>query len=289
MTASGESAPEERKRSLQRRLTKSLRAALMSIGLHTVPYLYVAYMWLVYRTSRVETLGPHPHALREMLGQGIYALWHDEVFFVAYSFKDYRGHTLASEGDAGAIITRMLDLCGYTVFRGGSTTKKRRGNTVELVRAMIDHMREEPGVIYGITTDGSKGPVYRMKDGVVRIATGSGAPLGVQKTWCKRYFQLPTWDRTLVPLPFNHIVHVFSGPIVPTEASSTPEGFDALRDEVELQLCRVTAYARRITEGLPLPQAWIDLFPEHVREEMARADAPTLFLPYAKPDRGDPA
>src|SRR5262245_40379822 len=288
MAASAESA-EERKRSLQRRLTKSVRGALMAVGLYTVPYLYMAYMWLVYRTSRVETLGPHPNALREMLGQGIYAVWHDEVFFVAYSFKDYHAHTLASDGDAGAIITRMLELCNFTVFRGGSTTKKRRGDTVELVRAMVDHMRAQPGVIYGITTDGSKGPIYRMKDGAVRIAVGSGAPLGVVKTWCKRYFQLPTWDRTLVPLPFNHIVHVFSGPIVSTEASSTTEGFAALRDEVERQLCRVSAYARRITEGLPLPQGWLDLFPDHYREEMARAEAPALFLPYAKPDPGDSA
>jgi lysophospholipid acyltransferase (LPLAT)-like uncharacterized protein len=280
MSASAESGPRERKRSLQRRVKKALRRGFVILGLYTIPYLYMAYMWFVYHTSRVETLGPHPHRMREMLGQGIYALWHDEVFFVAYSFKDYHGHTLASEGDAGAIITRMLELCNYTVFRGGSTSKKRRRSSAELVHAMVDHMKAQPGVIYGITTDGSTGPIYRMKDGAVRIAVGSGAPLGVVKTWCKRYVQLRTWDRTLVPLPFNHIVHVFSGPIVPSDSSSTPEGFEALRDEVERQLCRVTAYARRITEGLPLPRDWIDLFPEHVREEMARADEPVLFLPY---------
>jgi len=270
---------QERKRSTQRRVTKELRRALMTVGIYTVPYLYVAYMWLVYRTSRVETLGPHPDALREMVSRGIYALWHDEVFFVAYSFKDYHGHTLASEGDAGAIITRMLELCNFTVFRGGSTTKKRRRGSAEIVRAMIEHMQAQPGVIYGITTDGSKGPIYRMKDGAVRIAVGCDAPLGVVKTWCKRYFQLPTWDRTLVPLPFNHIVHVFSGPFVPSEAARTPEGFAALRDDVERQLCRVTAYARRLTEGMPLPREWVDLFPERVREEMARAEEPVLFLP----------
>jgi lysophospholipid acyltransferase (LPLAT)-like uncharacterized protein len=180
----------------------------------------------------------------------------------------------------------MLELCNFTVFRGGSTSKKRRRGSTELVRTMIDHMKEQPGVVYGITTDGSTGPIYRMKDGAVRIATGSGAPLGVQKTWCKRYVRLRTWDRTLVPLPFNHIVHVFAGPIVPSDYPSTQEGFAALRDEVERQLCRVSAYARRITEGLPLPQDWIDLFPEPFREEMARAEEPVLFLPYRKPDPG---
>jgi lysophospholipid acyltransferase (LPLAT)-like uncharacterized protein len=284
MSANAGPAPQARKHSLQRRAKKALRRAFVFLGNYTVPYLYVAYMWFVHVTSRVETLGPHPHRMREMLGRGIYALWHDEVFFVAYSFKDYHGHTLASEGDAGAIITRMLELCNFTVFRGGSTSKKRRRDSSELVRAMVDHMKAGPGVIYGITTDGSTGPIYRMKDGALRIAVGSGAPLGVVKTWCKRYVRLRTWDRTLVPLPFNHIVHVFSGPIVPSQAAATPEGFDALRADVERQLCRVSAYARRITEGLPLPREWIDQFPEHVREEMTRAEEPVLFLPYAKTD-----
>src|SRR5687768_16264573 len=126
MSASPEVAPRRRKTTFQRRVEKALRSAFVALGLYTLLYLYIAYMWLVYRTSRVETLGPHPHLLREMLGNGIYALWHDEVFFVAWAFRNYRGHTLASEGDAGAIITRMLELCHFTVFRGGSTSKKRR-------------------------------------------------------------------------------------------------------------------------------------------------------------------
>ncbi len=268
---------EERPRTLRRRAKKALRGVLMRLSLHTVPYLYLGYMWLVYRTSRVETFGPHPHELRRLCGGGVYALWHDEVFFVAYAFREYRGSTLASRGDAGAVITRMLELCRFEVFRGGSTTGRQRGSTA-VVNDMIAHIRERPGVVYGITTDGSKGPVYRMKPGAVRIAVESDAAIGVVKTWCRRYFRLPTWDRTLVPLPFNHVVHVFSGPIVPDASARTPEGFDALCERVELQLCRVSAWARRLCEGLPLPRDWIDRFPERVRDEMARAEEPELFL-----------
>ena len=266
-----------RAKRVRRKLSKAARRVLMAVALRTVPYVYVGYMWLVYRTSRVETLGPHPHELRRLQGGGVYALWHDEVFFVAYSFREYHGSTLASHGDAGAVITRMLQLCNFDVFRGGSTSGRRRGS-VEVVQQMVEHMRARPGVVYGITTDGSTGPVYRMKPGAVRIAVDSGSALGVVKTWCRSYLRLPTWDRSLVPLPFNHIVHVFSGPIVPDESARTREGFDALCDRVELQLCRVTAYARRLTEGLPLPPEWLELFPEKYRAEMARADEPELFL-----------
>lgn len=267
-----------RLRRLRRLVVKALRRAGMALALRTVPYLYMGYMWLVYRTSRVETLGLHPHELRKRAGGGVYALWHDEVFFVAYSFRDYHGSTLASLGDAGAVITRMLELCNFEVFRGGSTTGRKRGQA-EVVHQMVEHMNSKPGVVYGITTDGSKGPVYRMKPGAVRIAVECDAAIGVVKTWCRRYFRLPTWDRTLVPLPFNHIVHVFSGPIRPDASARTPEGFEALRLRVERQLCRATAYARRLAEGMPLPEEWLALFPEAWREEMARAEEPELFLP----------
>jgi hypothetical protein len=149
---------------------------------------------------------------------------------------------------------------------------------VAVIRDMVAHMRSHPGVIYGITTDGSKGPVYRMKPGAVHIAYKSGAPVLVLKTWCKRYLRLPTWDGTLVPLPFNYIVHGYAGPIAPRADLPERERFAALCRDVERALCQLTAYVRRRAEGRPPPQEWIDLFPEEVRAEMARAEEPTLFV-----------
>jgi len=272
MSVTAEPAPLPRKRNLQRRAKKALRRALMAIGLYTVPYLYIAYMWFVYRTSRVETLGPDPAFARREFGRAVFAVWHDEVFFVAYSFGRYEPDTLASQGDSGSIIARMLELCGFHVFRGGSSTGDQR-RSVTVLRDMIEHMRSEPGVVYGITTDGSKGPVYRMKKGAVVIAAETGAPLLFEKTWCRRYLQLPTWDRTLVPLPFNYIVHAFAGPIHPrADAAGDGDRFDALHREAERMQCLVAAFARRRAEGKPPPPEWVALFPEHAREAMARVE-----------------
>jgi lysophospholipid acyltransferase (LPLAT)-like uncharacterized protein len=278
MSATAEPAPLPRKRSLRRRVVKALRRALMGLGLATVPYLYLAYMWLVYRTSRVEVLGPNPAIVRREFGRGVFPIWHDEVFFVAYSFGKYEPDTLASHGDSGSIIARMLELCGFRVFRGGSSTGDQR-RSVSVLRELIAHMKAEPGVLYGITTDGSKGPLYRMKKGAVVIAVETGAPLIVEKTWCRRYLRLPTWDRTLVPLPFNHIVHAFAGPIWASgDEGRAPEKFEALCREVERALCLVSAFARRRAEAKPSPRAWIDRFPEHAREEMARVADLELFV-----------
>lgn len=287
MSVTTEPTPLPRKRSArrrakhalsraQRRVKKAMRRALMALGLYTVPYLYIAYMWLVYRTSRVESLGPDPGLARVKYGRAVFALWHQEVFFVAYAFGKAHPDTLASQGDSGAIITRMLELSGYRVFRGGSSSGDRRRST-GIVDEIVEHMRSTPGVIYGITTDGSKGPVYRMKRGAIQIAVETGAPVVVYKTWCKRFFHLPTWDRTIVPLPFSRITYVFSGPYWPNTTLPEDQRFDALYAEVERALCGVTAWARRRVEGLPLPQDWLDQFPESQREEMARAEEPVLF------------
>ncbi len=280
MSSRAEPAALERKRSVQRRVKKAVRRVLMAIGLATVPYLYVAYMWFVYRTSRVEELGPSPGVARRWIGRGVFALWHDEVFFVAYSFGKYHPEALASQGDSGSIITRMLEVCGYQVFRGGSSSGDQR-RSAAIVRDMVSRMKSHPGVIYGLTTDGSKGPIYRMKKGAAHIAAKGGAPVFVLKSWCKRYVQLPTWDRTLVPLPFNHIVHVYKGPIWPRADVPEDDRFGAFCQDVERELWRVSAYARRRVEGQPPPREWIDQFPEPARELMARAEDPApLFMPH---------
>lgn len=261
---------------------KAWRRAGMLIALHTVPYFYLAYMWLVMRTSRVEELGYRPDLARADAGRGVFAIWHDEVFFVAWSFGKYRPDTLASASDSGELITRMLHLCGFRVFRGGSSKGGRRGSARGLLDTMAKHMRETPGVLYGITTDGSLGPVYRMKPGVVILAAETETPIFVEKTWCRRYFRLPTWDGTLMPLPFNHIVHAYGGPLHPPRDIWQPGRFEAFRREVEHYLCRVTAMARRRAEGRPPPEEWLAQFPEEHREAMdrvGRGEDPELVMP----------
>jgi len=269
-------------RAAKRALLKGARRVAMFVALHTVPYLYLAYMWLVERTSRVEELGYRPDLVRANAGRGVYALWHDEVFFVAWSFGKYEGDTLASPGDSGEVITRILKLRGFRIFRGGSTAGRRKRSSREVVEAMVEHMRSTPGVVYGITTDGSRGPIYRMKPGVVMLAAGAEAPLFVEKTWCRRYVRLGTWDRTLIPLPFNHIVHVYAGPLHPPRDVWQPERFEAFRREVEGRLCRISAYARRRAEGKPPPEDWLALFPEEHRAAMASEEEPELMGPLEK-------
>lgn len=207
---------------------------LSRLAAAVVPALYVLYMRVVWATSRLE--GRDAFRLNDIAREfdgAVSLLWHEEVFTVAYGYPylGIRGHTLASVGESGEVVSRMLARCGYTVFRGGSSTGSRRRAGV--LEEMIAHMRATPQVIYGLTVDGSKGPAYRMKMGGIVIARDCGKPIALVRTWYRRCIRLRTWDRMAVPLPFNVIRYYLRGPyFVPAEVEGE-DGLARFRDRLE--------------------------------------------------------
>jgi lysophospholipid acyltransferase (LPLAT)-like uncharacterized protein len=218
-----------------RRLSK-LAAAL-------VPTLYLAYMRLVWATSRVD--GHDFLALKDIIAEhngAVGLLWHEEVMTVAfgYAYLGFRPHTLASVGESGEVITRILNRCGFVVFRGGSTTHRSRRREGALAE-MIAHMRTHDLVIYGLTVDGSKGPAYRMKTGGLIIARDCGKPIVLARTWYRRCVRLPTWDRMAIPLPFNVIRYYLRGPYMVPANASAEIGLEEFRRNLENDLIDLAA------------------------------------------------
>ena len=218
--------------------------------------IYVAYMKFVFATSRVDTNGFQVLGDISQKHDGAVALlWHEEVFTVAFAygrgFLKVRPHTLASIGTIGEVITRMLELCGFTVFRGGSSGRASRRRSA-IVADMIEHMKVTNNVTYGITVDGSRGPAYRMKRGGVVIARACGRPVVLVRTWYKRCVRLDTWDRTAIPLPFNEIKYYLDGPhYVPDDADSE-EGLARFMLFLEDRLIDVAVTSYR-EMGQPIP------------------------------------
>jgi lysophospholipid acyltransferase (LPLAT)-like uncharacterized protein len=230
-------------RFLRRNLRPIFSRRLSSLAAAVVPWLYMLYMRLVWATSRIE--GRDFVRLKEIIAQyngAVGLLWHEEVMTVAfgYYYLGFRPHTLASVGESGEVIARMLALCGFVVFRGGSTTgrSRRREGALE---EMIAHMLTHDQVIYGLTVDGSKGPPYRMKTGGIVIARECGKPVVLARTWYKRCLRLPTWDRMAVPLPFNVIRYYLRGPYLVPESARSTAGLEGFRVHLENELIDLAA------------------------------------------------
>jgi lysophospholipid acyltransferase (LPLAT)-like uncharacterized protein len=244
--------PARRPPRLAKRVRRWLAGRAIAIGAVVLPRLYMLYMGLVRVTSREDG-----SSLDEVLfgavnrhDRAVAALWHQEVFTVAYNYRHFHGHTLASISDFGEVISEMLRLCNFVVFRGGSGSKSRRR---DVLGDLIEHMETTPRVIYGLTVDGSQGPVYRMKPGCVAIARACRAPIVLVRTQYSRGITLATWDRTQIPLPFTRRLTLASGPywIAPDADEATGEGF---RRHLENELLELTARVAARLDGDHGPQ-----------------------------------
>ena len=244
---------------LWRHTRRSLRRALLRplerLAIALVPAVYMAYMRLVYATSRVDPNGfPDLHRIIRKHDGAVGLLWHEEVFTVAYGYHHlgFRPHTLASLGTSGELITRMLERCAFVVFRGGSSSKASRRRE-QVVEEMTRHMQRTREVIYGITVDGSRGPAYRIKRGGILIARDCKRPVILARTWYRRMIRLSTWDRTAIPLPFNQIRYYLSGPYeVPPDAYDE-EGLHRFRLKLEDDLIDLAARSYRDMGQAPPP------------------------------------
>ena len=240
--------PNALARFLRDRIRPIFSKRLSRLAALLFPRLYLLYMRLVWATSRIEGGEQFTRIVR--VGRehdGVVGLlWHEEVATVTYAYP-YLGispHTLASLGESGEFIARMLQLSGFVVFRGGSTTGRARRREGTL-REMIDHMRSTREVIYGLTVDGSKGPPYRMKTGGIIIARECGKPIMLARTWYKRCVRLPTWDRMAIPLPFNVIRYYLRGPYFVPESARSEDGLERFRLQLENDLIELAAESDR--------------------------------------------
>ncbi|HBZ68917.1 MAG TPA: hypothetical protein DEP35_03885 [Deltaproteobacteria bacterium] len=228
---------------VRRRVRRFFTRPLAALTAAVAPPLYMLYMRFVWSTSQVD-LGNFGDLQRlcDKYDGVVALLWHEEVFTVAYGYwwAGIHGHTLASRGDVGEVITRLLLRCGYTVFRGGSTTSRSR-HREGVIDDLVAHMRSHHGVMYGLTVDGSKGPAYRMKTGEIVIASRCGKPIALVRTWYRRYLRLPTWDHTAIPLPFNQIVYACRGPYFAPESLADCAALERFRYDLECDLIDLAA------------------------------------------------
>ncbi len=241
-------------RRLRRRLRPYFTRPLVWFVVTLVPLLYFPYMRFVWATSRIDR-GDYDelHRATEANDGMIALLWHEEVFSVAYGYgwNGIRAHTLASPGDAGEVITRLLHRSGHVAFRGGSTTsrsRRREGILGELIELVSTHRR----VFLGLTVDGSRGPAYRMKSGGIVVASTCGKPVALLRLWYRRGLRLNTWDRTGIPLPFNRIRYSYRGPFFPPKDPTDRAALHAFHLRMEDELIELAAESYDAL-GLPRP------------------------------------
>lgn len=152
----------------------------------------------------------HIHEINNKnLSPCIYAMWHSDQFCI-YGVQD-KAHlsVLISTSFDGDLVSYACEGLGFKTVRG--STGKR--GAVESTLKMVELLNKGESV--AIMVDGPNGPLHNVKNGVIRLAKMSGAPIVPVAWYCPQwnFFKLPSWDRMTAPVCDAKIVNLYGEPI----------------------------------------------------------------------------
>lgn len=140
----------------------------------------------------------------------------------------------------GRFVAAGARRLGVTVIHGSPNRQPRAA-----LRASVEAV--EAGHQLLVAVDGSRGPAGYVKPGVALLAQRTGSaivPLGVAAT--RTFVIRRSWDQHVAVLPYSRVFYVYGEPIEPCR------GLAGLRDEVQLRLDAVQAYADRLANDGPV-------------------------------------
>ncbi len=151
----------------------------------------------------------------------IFALWHETVVTIIGHWRGHAIQGLASQSFDGELTAGIMRRLGYPPPTRGSSS---RGGAEALV-SHAQALRE--GRHVAITLDGPKGPAYRAKPGILRVARESGVSIVPTACVASPDWRLKTWDRTQLPPPGAKVAFVLGEPLA-AAVLDRPEAMERL-------------------------------------------------------------
>jgi hypothetical protein len=189
---------------------------------------------LIFKTMRIRVVGLEKARAEIESRRFIFAFWHSRILMLSYLYKRLGAAILVSRSKDGEIIARILKRQGHKTIRG-STSRHGVRALARLIKALKEGIR--PGVV---VPDGPRGPRFKVQPGIITLAQKTGYPIVPISYSAKRLKVFASWDRFILPYPFNKGHVIYGTPI------SVPGKLDA--DERELHRMRLEEELNRITK-----------------------------------------
>lgn len=139
----------------------------------------------------------------------IYVMWHSDQFCV-YGIED-KAHLsiLISTSFDGDMVAYACEGLGFKTVRGSTGKRGAIESTLKMVELL------DAGECVAIMVDGPNGPLHSVKNGAVRLAKMSGAPIVPVGWYCTQwnFVNLPSWDKMTAPIGDAKILNLYGEPI----------------------------------------------------------------------------
>jgi lysophospholipid acyltransferase (LPLAT)-like uncharacterized protein len=91
----------------------------------------------------------------------------------------------------------------------------------------------------GLVADAPRGPRFVSKLGIIYLAKRTGIPI-IPVIWsADRFWQLHSWDRTIIPKPFARIVALFGDAYIHVPADASRGACEQYRRQLDRALNRI--------------------------------------------------
>ena len=207
---------------------------------------------VAYRILRLQEIFTHIEEVNNPeITPCIYVMWHANQFLI-HGIKD-KAHlnVLISTSIDGEIIARAVEKWGFKVVRGSSNKKGAVASTMQ----MIERLKE--GECVAIMVDGPSGPLHKVKNGALKLAQMTGAPI-IPAHWYspqKTFINLPSWDKMKTPLGFCNILNTYDKPIY-IKPDATDEELAQIKEQIKASLEQLEADAPAMYEEAVKNKLW---------------------------------
>lgn len=181
----------------------------------------------------------------------IYAMWHAHQCCI-HGIKDRANlNVLISRSVDGEIIARTVEKWGFKVVRG---SKGKKG-AIEATMQLIDRLKNDECI--AMMVDGPSGPAFKVKEGVIKIAKMSGAPI-VPVYWYSEdpsFLKLPSWDSFRYPFFYTRLLNLYGEPIY-VDANNTDEQDEEVRLKLQESFAELEKNAPAVYKDVHKFRLW---------------------------------
>ncbi len=157
----------------------------------------------------------------------IYGFWHNKLIIASVCLDYYEKKAgMASPSNDGELIAVTLEKFGFNVVRGSSDQQP-----VKSLIAMANLVKK--GYSAGTPVDGPKGPIYKVKPGMLFLAQKSGRQIvPVGGAYSRSWIFEKAWDKFQFPKPFSKVVCIEGDPIEIPKGADLEKYAEILEKEI---------------------------------------------------------